>query len=143
MSLTLQNPEKAQDSRWLLRSRMDWTKMARRHDLQTVEGRLFSGLLNLIQARKPHSVLHNFAVFQPMRTDNEHVLVFGRRRHDGHLLVLANFHEHAESVQAHLLDHAGICGEIRNLLAEQRLFVRADRRLHLKPYETLWLVGED
>ena len=78
-----------------------------------------------------------------MWTDNEHVLVFGRRRHDGRLLVLANFHEHAESVQAQLLDHAGIRGEIRNLLAEQRPFVCADRRLHLKPYETLWLVGED
>jgi amylosucrase len=138
----LQDPEKAEDSRWLHRPRMDWAKVARRHDPQSVEGRLFSGLLKLIQTRKSHPVLHNFALYQPMWTDNAHVLAFARRRHDGHLFVLANFHEQLQSVQADLPYHAGIVGEIRNLLAEDTPLNSADGRLYLEGYQTLWLFGD-
>jgi len=139
----LQDAEKANDNRWLHRPRMDWTKVEKRHDLHSVEGRLFSGLLNLIQIRKSHSLLHNFALFQPMWADNEHVLAFGRRRHDGNLLVLANFHEQSQSVQEDLLRHAGITSTARNLLAEHIPVNISNGRIYLESYETLWLVGDE
>jgi len=139
----LQDPEKANDSRWLHRPRMDWAKVDKRHDPHAVEGRLFSGLLKLIKVRKSNPLLHNFASYQPMWTDNVHVLAFGRMRHDGNLLVLANFHEHPQSVQDDLHHHVGILGSVRNLLAEHVPLNTAGGRLYLEPYETLWLVGED
>ena len=139
----LQDPEKVNDSRWLHRPRMDWSKVDKRHDQQSVEGRLFAGLLKLIKVRKSNPLLHNFALFQAMRTDNEHVLAFGRMRHDGNLLVLANFHEHPQSVQHDLPDHAGIVGAVRNLLAEHVPLNIAAGRICLEPYETLWLTTEE
>ena len=139
----LQDPEKANDSRWLHRPRMDWTKVEKRHDPHSVEGRLFAGLLKLIKARKSSPLLHNFALFQPMWTDNVHVLAFGRRRPEGNLLVLANFHEHQQSVQDDLPYQAGIVGNVRNLLAEQLPLNTSGGRLYLEPYETLWLLGDD
>jgi len=139
----LQDPEKAHDSRWLHRPRMDWSKVGRRHDPHSIEGRLFNGLLKLIQARKSTPLLHNFALFQPMWTDNVHVLAFGRRRHDCHVLVLANFDEHPQSVQDDMPYHAGIAGATRNLLAEHTPLNTANGSIYLEPYESVWLVGED
>ncbi len=139
----LQDPEKANDSRWMHRPRMDWAKVARRNDPNSVEGRLFAGLLKLIRVRKSSPVLHNFALFQPMWTDNEHVLAFGRQRHDGNLLLLANFHEHPQSVQDDLLGRADIVGTARDLLAEHTPVNITEGLIHLDPYQTLWLTGQD
>lgn len=138
----LQDPEKAKDSRWLHRPRMDWAKVDKRHDPHSIEGRLFAGLCKLIQARKSTPLLHNFALFQAMWTDNAHVLAFGRRRHEGNVLVLANFDEHPQSVKDDLPYHAGVVSAVRNLLADTPLNI-ANGRIHLEPYESLWLVGEE
>jgi amylosucrase len=139
----LKDPEKAHDSRWMHRPRMDWAKVEQRHDPDSVEGRLFAGLLKLIRVRKSSPLLHNFALFQPMWTDNEHVLAFGRRRHHGDLLVLANFDEHPQSVQDDLPGRVGIVDTALDLLAEHTPVNTAGGRINLDPYQTLWLTGED
>lgn len=139
----LQDPEKAYDSRWQHRPRMDWVKVGKRHDRHSVEGRLFGGLLKLIEARKSTPALHNFALFQPMWTDNVHVFAFARQRHDGKVLVLANFDEHPQSVQDDLPYHAGIGGAVRNVLADQKPLNIINGRIQLEPYEALWITGED
>jgi amylosucrase len=138
----LQDPEKAYDSRWLHRPKMDWTKADKRHDRHSVEGRLFSGLLKLIEARRSTPALHNFALFQAMRSDNGHVFAFARQRHDGKVLVLANFDQHPQSVQGDLPYHAGIVGAVRNVLADQMPLNIINGRIQLEPYEALWLTGE-
>jgi len=138
----LQDPEKAHDSRWLHRPRMDWAKVDRRLDPHSVEGRLFAGFCKLIRARKSTPLLHNFALRQPMWTDNVHVLALGRRHHEGNVLVLANFDEHPQSVQDHLPYNAGVVSGVRNLLADTPLNI-ANGRIHLEPYESIWLAGEN
>jgi len=139
----LQDPEKAYDSRWLHRPRMDWSKVKNRHNLHTVEGRLFAGLLKLIKVRRSTPALHNFALFQAMWTDNVHVFAFGRLRYDGNILVLANFDEHPQSVQADLPYHAGIKGALINQLTEHAPPNMANGRIQLEPYEALWLTDKD
>ena len=139
----MQDPDKAYDSRWLHRPKMDWTKADKRHDRHSVEGRLFSGLLKLIKARRSTPALHNFALFQAMRSDNGHVFAFARQRHDGKVLVLANFDEHQQSVPDDLPCHAGIVGAIRNVLADQKPLNLINGRIQLEPYEALWLTDED
>jgi len=137
----LQDPEKARDSRWLHRPAMDWIKAERRHDPGSIEGRLFSGLCRLIETRRAHPQFHNFALFHPMWTDNTHVLAFARRRHDGHLLVLANFSEHPQSTQGELPYHAGLAGQPIDLLAQGTIADTVDGRIWLDPYGLRWLVG--
>ncbi|MBK1643856.1 alpha-amylase [Thiocapsa imhoffii] len=134
------DPEQAHDSRWLHRPRMDWTKAARRHDPGTLEGRLFQGFKRLIEARRAHPHTHNFGLFHPLWSDNVHVLAFARHRQDGHLLVLANFSEHAQSVQGDLPRHAGLTGALTDLLGGDGVTDPSDR-IRLPPYGLKWLVG--
>ena len=128
--------ERAHDSRWLHRPAMDWDKAARRHDPAMIEGRLFGGLRRLIKTRRAHPHFHNFGLFQPMWTDNVHVIAFARRRHDGHLLVLGNFSEYPQSVQGDLPHHAGIEGPITDLLAPDE-HISGSSRIHLPENRTL------
>jgi amylosucrase len=136
-----EDPDKALDSRWLHRPAMDWGKAERRQDPTSIEGRLFRGLRQLIETRRTHPHFHNFGLFQPMWTDNVHVLAFARRRHDGHLLVLGNFSEHPQSVQGDLPFHAGISGTAVDLLAADEK-ISGDDRIQLEPYGLRWLVGD-
>ena len=135
------DPEHAQDSRWLHRPPIDWSKAERRHDPAAVEGRLFGGLRRLIEVRRANGHFHNFGLFHPMWTDNEHILAFAHRRHDGHLLVLGNFSEHPQTVQGDVPHHAGINGEVLDLLGDDAI-IGPDGRIALAPYGLRWLVGE-
>jgi amylosucrase len=135
------DPEHAQDSRWLHRPEMDWDKAERRHDSTSVEGMLFGGLRRLIEIRRANACFHNFGLFHPMWTDNAHILAFAHRRHDGHLLVLANFSEHRQTVQGDLPHHAGIDGGVLDLLCDDAI-TGHDGRIALAPYGLRWLVGE-
>ena len=138
----LQDPEKAADSRWLHRPAMDWSMADRRHDPESVEGRLFAGLCHLIRVRRAHPHFHNFALFQAMWTDNEHVLAFARRRQDSHLLVLANFSEYPQTVQADLPHIAGLPGLPIDLLADRETMSSGNGRIELGPYGLRWLAGD-
>lgn len=140
----LNHPDQAGDSRWLQRPHMDWEKAERRHDLHSVEGRLFSGFCKLIETRKSYPAFHNFALFQQFNHDNPQVLAFARKRHDGDLLVIANFDEHPQSVAADLTARAGLSGHVRNLLAGHGTLDQVvGGRYYLEAYQVLWLVGED
>jgi len=44
--------EHANDSRWIHRPVMDWEKAKRRNDMNTIEGRLFTGVRAITQARR-------------------------------------------------------------------------------------------
>lgn len=137
----LSDPLKAEDSRWMHRPPMDWSKAAKRHDLTTIEGRLFQGMRKLIQARKSTSLLHCFSFFQALWTDNEHVLAYWQKRPEGTLLVLANFHDTNQSVDAKILEYAEIFGDARNLLANGAPPDIIDGRLYLNAYDSMWLIG--
>ena len=48
------DPDRAADNRWMHRPAMDWDAAARRHDPATVEGRLWAGLRELVDAARRH-----------------------------------------------------------------------------------------
>ncbi|PSB11272.1 alpha-amylase [Pleurocapsa sp. CCALA 161] len=139
----LSDPLKAGDSRWIARSPMDWSKAAKRHDPNTVEGKIFQGLVHLIKVRKSTSLLHCFSYFQPMWTDNEHILAYCQKRAEGTLMVLANFQSTEQSVTAKMLEYGGLIGKIRNLLANNVSPIIANERIYLQAYETMWLVSDE
>ncbi|MCP9927649.1 alpha-amylase family glycosyl hydrolase [Cyanobium sp. CH-040] len=134
------DPLRAGDSRWLNRPRMDWQRARQRHDGRTVPGRLFGGLRRLIEARRATSLFHGFGLFQPLWTGNEHVLAYARKRPEGTVLVLANVEECPQSIEAELPRHAGLPGELRDLLAAGAPPPLRDGRLQLEPLSCRWLV---
>jgi hypothetical protein len=76
-----------------------------------------------------------------IKPEEVHVLSYARRRHDGHLLVLANFSKQPQSVRGDLPFHADITGSPADLLAPTDIFSGNDR-IHLGPYGLRWLVRE-
>ncbi len=136
-------PIKAKDSRWLHRPLMDWSKVDKRRDLTTIEGRIYQGLLYLIKVRKSTSLLHSFALKKPMSTDNEHIYALSRIRPEGTVMLLANFDDNWQSVKAEMMQYGGLGSNVRNLLAEENSLNISEGRLYLEPYESLWLVGDE
>ncbi len=100
------DPAKAHDSRWVHRPKTDWERYARRHDPQTIEGRVYHGLRQLIQLRKENEVFsgHDLRVLE---TDNVHALGFERRFESRRALVFANFSEQEQTLPPHVLIQAG------------------------------------
>ncbi len=137
------DPIKAKDSRWLHRPSMDWRKADRRHDPTTIEGRIYRRLLHLIKVRKSNSLLHSFALMYPMWTDNEHVVALSRIRPEGTVMLLANFDDNWQSVEAEIIHYGQLSGSVRNLLAEETCLNISQGRLYLEPYESMWLASDE
>jgi amylosucrase len=134
------DPHHAEDSRWLNRPRMDWQRARLRHDLRSVEGRLFEGLSHLIRTRKATSLLHGFGLLHPLWTGNDHVLGYGRKRPEGTVLIFANFDDAPQAIDARMPAYGGLDGRLVNLLdggAPPRFDAGA---LWLRPLEQIWLV---
>jgi len=110
------DPVHADDNRWLHRPKMDWAAAARRHDPATVEGRMFSALQRLGEARRRSESLRSDAVSEVLPMASTTVLAY-RRHHPRArpVLVLANFSDHPAGVDPEVLARAGLEADPRVL----------------------------
>lgn len=132
----LREPAHAHDSRWVHRPRFNAARTALRHDANTVEGRIFGGLKQMIELRAQHTVFRNGET-QFLELHNQHL--FGFTRHD-QLCVVANFADHEQQLS---LTDIGLGGQWRDLLGEQREYgtdAAAEANLRLAPYQLVWLL---
>jgi glycosidase len=97
------HPDHARDSRWVHRPKADWVKYERRNNPAAVEGQVFSGLRDLIQFRKTHSVFYGNEL-EVLQTENEHVLGYIRTHGNQQAVILANFSESKQSIPARVLE---------------------------------------
>jgi glycosidase len=126
------DPAHADDSRWLHRPQMDWSRAQRRNDPATPEGKVYQALKHLIKLRKATPLFANGET-QFLNTGSFHVLGFTRHQD---LLVLANFSEREQTV--HLSHFApSFMQEPLHDIISGRLSDSPD--LTLLPYEMLWL----
>lgn len=132
------DPHKAGDSRWVHRPAFDWNIAAARGDEKTPAGRVFNGLKKIIAARKAHAALagHETTVID---TGNPAVFGFLRAGGDKRVLVLGNFTEREQPVQANLLRLYGLGYHYTDLLTGE-VFPPAD--FAMKPYQFLCLQAE-
>jgi amylosucrase len=86
------DPAKERDSRWVHRPQTDWEKYAGRHSANTIAGRVYMGLQELIQVRKANLAFAG-GDLQLISTGNEHVLGFARHFGNDQVLAFANFSE--------------------------------------------------
>jgi amylosucrase len=129
----------AGDSRWVHRPTVDWGRRKRRHNSATNEGRIFAGLTRLIALRTQHPALWGGAA-EFFETGNEHLLGYIRHNGGQRLLIVANFSEQPQELDANRLRVYGpgyhfadlISGELRT----------AGGPLALGPYEYIWLQAE-
>jgi amylosucrase len=130
------DPALAGDSRWVHRPAADWSRREQRHDCATVEGRIFASLTRLIALRKQQPALWDGAA-EFVETGNQHL--FGYIRHHGgqRLLILANFSEHSQDLDANRLRVYGPGYHFIDLISGETR--TAEGSLVLGPYEYVWL----
>ncbi len=128
------DPVKMVDSRWVHRPYFDWDRAAQRSDSETIPGRVFTTLRNLIRVRQS---LPAFANGHTMLLDTGNAHVFGYLRH-GEVLVLANFSEQEQTVRTGDLA-AGWSGgmRVRDLASGRSLAFGP--AIVLAPYAFVWL----
>ncbi|MBI1877594.1 MAG: alpha-glucosidase C-terminal domain-containing protein, partial [Chloroflexi bacterium] len=131
------DPAKAKDSRWVHRPFADWEgPFARRHDPNSVEGRINAELRRLIELRKQHAALAN-GEMEVIPTNNDHVFGYVRRYKGERVLVLANFTEHEQAIAANEIRLHGLGYNFTNLINDQIITLADD--LRLEPYQFVWL----
>ncbi len=96
------DPSKADDSRWVHRSTTDWAKMDRRQDANSLEGRIYLQLKQLIDLRKENAAFSGIDL-EVIDTENEHVLGYVRHNGEQRVLVFANFSEKEQMIPGNLL----------------------------------------
>jgi len=103
----LDDPSKRADNRWVHRPFANPQRMEQRHDPETVSGRIFQPLEQLIEVRKSTPLLAD-GVTNFLYSGNPHVLAY--TRHD-QFLALVNFSDFPQPVdlqrftdEAHLID---------------------------------------
>jgi amylosucrase len=131
------DPDRAADNRWLHRPAMDWTLAAARHDWQSVTGRIFQGIQQLVIARKAAFPLHAQAGSYAVWTHNEQVFGLLRASARGRMLVLANFSDRVQVVPGHRLHEMRFTGPLENCL-DDRVWAEGGQ-VTLEPYDALWL----
>ncbi len=129
-------PEKASDSRWLHRFGFDWDRAALRNDSKTPIGRVYQGLLRLIQIRLQNMAFHRGAT-EIINTGNDHVFGFFRNQESQSVLVLGNFTEHEQSLSARHLRHLGLRRTVVDQVAGRT--VTAAQEMILEPYQLMIL----
>ncbi len=131
-----QDPARADDSRWVHRPRADWRAFARRSDVDTIEGRVFSRLRHLIACVKRHPPL---AATRP-RSSTLGILTsldYVRRYAGQRVLVLASFSERKQPVAANELRLHGLSHDFSDLVTGEQVSTRSD--LVLEPLSFAWL----
>ncbi len=133
----LDDPNLANDNRWLHRPWMDWEAVEKRGDESGVHGRIFQSIRRLVQARKQTYALHAQASDYPVWTHNERVFGLIRESTRGRLLVLGNFSEWGQAVSRARLVEMGFGGALVDRLNGRVLDAHSD--IYLEPYQALWL----
>lgn len=130
------DPRKIGDSRWLHRPAFDWERAELRRDVDTPVGAVFQGLQRLIQLRQQNCAF-NRAETEFIETGNKHVFGFFRN-HDHHsVLVLANFTERTQTLEARRLRQMGMRKTMVDLYEGQSIV--ANQELIMEPYQFMVL----
>ncbi len=101
------DPIKLGDSRWMHRSAFDWEHAEQRRDPSTIPGRVYQGLLRLIQLRAQNRAFA-WAETEIVDTGNAQVFGFIRSNEQYAVFVLANFSEFEQRLEARRLRQMGM-----------------------------------
>ena len=132
-----ENPDTRDDNRWVHRPLMDWRRAERRFEAGTLEARLFTGVVQLIRARRRTPQLH--AGYQTEILDVPRPFFAYVRAHPlGTLRCVYNFTEQPQTLPVSALGPHAFT-ELTDQLTGQRVALQ-NGMLELPPYARLWLV---
>jgi amylosucrase len=132
----LEDPEKADDSRWVHRPAMDWSIPKKHQGKKTTPGRIYRSLKEILKMRKALPALVGNQ-FRLLPVDDGHVLAYLRWHDASNLIVIANFSEKPRMIDLSFLRQEGIAHFLKDVFTEQT--VSTKNACELGPYALLWL----
>lgn len=132
----LEDPNKADDSRWVHRLDADQLDYDSRLDEGTIANRVFRGIKHLVALRQSTPVVDG----EPpefFNSENPHVFAFIRRKAGNVVVFLNNFSDFQQVVLSETLVQQGLTGQFTDLVTGSRHDIGVD--LSLKPYQFMWL----
>ncbi|WP_082053898.1 amylosucrase [Methyloterricola oryzae] len=130
------DPDKIGDTRWLHRAAFDWERAEQRRDAQSIPGRIYQGLLHLIQIRQQYPAFDR-AETEIVDSGNDHVFAYFRTSGDHSVLVLANFSETLQRIEGKRLRLLGLRKSVVDLVAGRTIV--AAHALEVEPYDFMVL----
>ncbi len=128
--------EKFSDSRWVHRPPFDWVRSERRHDGVSPESRVYQGLMRLIQVRT-QGIAFDRAETEFVDVGNDQLFAFFRSRGEHSALVIGNFSEHTQTIEAKRLRNLGLRKTVVDMFKGE--VITAARELELAPYQFMVL----
>jgi len=130
------DPAKEGDSRWVHRPRMRWEFLDRLDAPTSVSSRIYKELLHLVDLRV------DLRAFQGTRTEfldtgNTRLLAYVRQAQGQRILVMINFSDTAQTLDANRLRLFGQATRFRDLLTGELFSTRAS--VSLDAYRFVWL----
>ena len=132
------HPDLAGDNRWVHRPFMDWEKAEKRHEVGTVEARIFEGTQRIFRMRKRTPHFNSSYETEIIDSGHPHVFSYIRSHPLGTLLALYNFTEQDQWFSAEHVYHHHITQPF-DVLQQQFVDVM-NGVIHLGPYQRFWLV---
>ena len=130
------DPAKANDSRWIHRSTTDWAKMERRRVANSLEGRIYLQLKQLIELRKEQAAFSGIDL-DVIDTENEHILGYVRNNLEQRVLVYANFSENEQTIPGNLLRLHNLGSKLTDTISGTTIPIGD---MILEPYQFLCLM---
>ncbi|MES9834052.1 MAG: amylosucrase [Candidatus Thiodiazotropha sp. LLP2] len=142
----LNDENKAGDSRWMQRPKIDWERAERRHQHGTPEQQIFDGLKKMIAARKGIPAFSDFNNRELIDVENPHLFVFWRTdpfMPMGSVLVVCNFDSSPQFMELSTLGNRGMFeyGNLKDLYSGESpgLF---KQQLVVPPHQFYWLTDQ-
>ena len=135
-----QDPDKADDSRWVHRPEADEQLYAQRNQENSVPGKIYQGIQKLVRLRKTHPILSGEAP-EFIYIGNPHVFGYIRKKDDQQVLFIHNFSDDPQivSIKKHpVFDQDGI---VKDIISGEMISLGED--LELNPFQFMWLQEEN
>jgi amylosucrase/maltose alpha-D-glucosyltransferase/alpha-amylase len=130
--------EKVGDTRWIHRPKFDWEKEKEKSDKNTTTGRLFSGLLKLVQLREKTQALSGFDT-EFADVGNDHIFAYFRHGENSSVFILANFSDEEQNIAGIRLRQLGLSKTVTDVVAGKT--ITATQNLLMEPYQFMMLIG--
>jgi amylosucrase len=131
------DPDHADDNRWVHRPRMPWDVAQRRHQPGTVEHRVWHGLQHAAAVRSALPSLHASVETEVMDPVNPAVLVFLRRAASQTMVGIYNVTSEPQSLPRWVVP---LGNQALDALTDQAPLT--DQALVVEPYQARWLVQQ-
>jgi len=132
------SPEKIGDTRWIHRPKFDWEKSKERSDPESLTGKIYNGLLKLLQLREKTQALSGSDT-EFIDFGNEHLLAYFRHYESNSVFIIANFSNKGQNIAGNKLRQLGMSKTVTDVVAGKTII--AAQNLSIEPYQFMMLIG--